>query len=548
MTEEVEDRSLEEPVDLEGNEDEFSKCGKSKIKYTRALLLEFTEVEVCRKLPRDFDLLIFRELDGASDGMIEQKKLSGNSSLYGTLPSTRRNLGFPGERWDNHLLMPIKESHSQGNCSSERSDVVCQQLPQESEYNAGVLGKKIQKNDLFQLRKSENPYRPPHCNKKVPQPLDTFSELGVESSGNSSFSAIESDQRDSADNITGNDKSGYGFPLAGADDSIKKSLGECEAFWRNNEGSEMIGANDKLEFGLIEDNHLTFDDFWAEILEILQLQQESELTPTPTHDDTPDSEVEICLPDEDSLILVDHSTIPDDVANSEAEISLPDEDSLISIYDMIAPYSSMPTLNRDLVEVDKVTSNMAVDIRKNSESINVTKGDDRSTTLSCKVQSFLDFSGLVTHGKLHSQLSHSQTSTDIFGPEKPSLCLGNDHMNFLAKFMTPYIIPYIPTLDCFTCSNFHHQSCLETTLTKTKTNSLVQYSLFQQPNICPEQQNHLLVDKSCPNPIKQVATPDLNEMQFLRLTSQRTTYQGFGKSNAGGFGDKEASGFWSAPH
>ncbi|KAK6155648.1 hypothetical protein DH2020_009896 [Rehmannia glutinosa] len=489
MTEELKHRSLEEPSDLERTEDEFSN-----------------------------------QLNGAADGTVEHKRIPGNSSLIGPLPSTRWNTGFPGERWDSHLLMPSKESRSQGNCISETSDVVSQQLPQESGDDAVILGQKIPKSGPFQLRKSGNPYRPPHCNKKMPQPLDTFSEPGVESSGNSSFSAVEkSDQRGSADSITGNDEPGYEFPLSIVDDSIKIPLHECEASWKNSEPSEMIGANDKLELGIIKDNQPTFDDFWAEILDILQHQQEAELGPTSTHDFNPDSEVEICLPDEDSLISVDHSTLPktlnfntsgdnDDEADSEAEIILPDEDSLITIYDMIVPNSSMPTLNRDFLEADKVTSNTAV-------------------SNSCKVQPFLNFPRSKTHGKLHSQLSHSQTSNDIFGPEKPSVHPGNDHMNFLTK---SYAIPYAPTLNGFTCSNFHHRSCLEN-ITNTNTNdSLVQYSLLQQPSFFPKQQNHLMVDTQCSHSIKQVARPDyLNAMQFPRLTSQQKTYQGFGKSNAG---------------
>lgn len=43
---------------------------------------------------------------------------------------------------------------------SEKSDAL-----QESGYNAATVGQKIQKGDLNQLRKSENPYRPPHRDK-----------------------------------------------------------------------------------------------------------------------------------------------------------------------------------------------------------------------------------------------------------------------------------------------------------------------------------------------------------------------------------------------
>lgn len=60
------------------------------------------------------------ELDGESDGMIEQQKFSGKSSLGGPLLSTGSNLDFPGERLGNHTLNkwdPWREKHRLGMCS-----------------------------------------------------------------------------------------------------------------------------------------------------------------------------------------------------------------------------------------------------------------------------------------------------------------------------------------------------------------------------------------------------------------------------------------------
>ncbi|KAL3653564.1 hypothetical protein CASFOL_003245 [Castilleja foliolosa] len=533
MTEEVEDRSSEEQLEIEGTEDEFSGSGKSKITYTRALLLEFTETEVCRKLPGDFDLLILSQLNGAVDRhwweedlarpfVEKNKRTSSVSSVFGASPSGRWGTGFPGEKWDRHLLMPSKKSHSQANCRTERSDIVSQQLRQESRYDAVVSDQKTPESALvgsFQLRKNGNPYRPPHLNKNLPQPSDTSPELGVESSESSSFSTVESDQRGSSDSITGNDKPVYVSPLAsenekpdtgiiddngvessesflfptvesdkrGSSDSItendkpvyvsplasemidandkpnsgiiddngliyedlwadilEKQLQEYEeASCRDNKASRTLGATDKLELGIIDDNQNTYEDYWADILESLRQQQEPELGPT----SVPDAEVDICLPDEDSLISVDHFNMLDnrnDAAISETEIIWPDEDSLISVYEMKGPYSSVPA--------------------------------------------------------------------DI---GKPFLQLGNKNiMNFHAK---SNYIPYRPSLNFFNFSNFFYPYCFPGT---NPNHSLVHYSLSQQPYIYPMQQYHPPVDMMCRNPIKQVA-------------SQQTNYQGLGKSNAG---------------
>ncbi|KAH6835045.1 hypothetical protein C2S53_011652 [Perilla frutescens var. hirtella] len=540
MIERAEDRGFEEPLELEGTQDEFSKCINSKIRYTRALLLELTEVEVCRRLPSDFDLLILRQLDEESNATVEHKSIFGKPFDHEPSLTTTWNLAFPGERQDNHLYTQSKDSHSQQNCSFERRDM-CQLLPQKSEKDAGVLHCEIKKTDSFQLSKTENPYRPPHLSKKMPQPLATFYEPGVESSK-------ESDQKGSADDITGHANSGYGFVLAVAEESPKVSLGtnvafrrnnegnevtessepldECEDFWRENEGNAVIGANTIIK-GLKEDNQPTFDDFWAEILEIIHLQLEPNISAT-NRNNHADSDVEIHFPDEESLTSVDplqnlnYLNLDDSnaVPNSEAEIILPDEDCLISIHDMMAFDSSMPTVNSGSLGADKVTSSIAVDNRKKSKSANFTKPNDRSKRLHRIAQPPPNLSWLATHGQLHSPLPHSLTSMDIFGPAFPF-------------FMTPNLTPYIRCLDCFTQSDIHLPFCPEATLPNTNTNdSVSQYSLLHQPNIFLQQPNHLLFDTTCVDPTNLLAVYDFDAMQFLHSTSQQAIHEGFGKSRA----------------
>lgn len=341
---------------------------------------------------------------------------------------------------------------------------------------------------------------------KLQETSNTSPGVGAETPRNFSFSEIESDQRCSTDSITKNDKSRYEVPIPVAVDSMG-TLGECEAPRRNNEESGMVGPNEKLELRIIEDDQRMYDEYWAEILEIIQLQLEPKRM-SPTRDRTPDLEPVLYFPDDDSLVSVDLVATNNrkKSADSEAEIRLPDEDSLITIYDMTGPhYSSIPKTDRISAEADKLLSYLAFNMRKDFDSLNCTKWDDRSTYLGCSPQSFRNFSSLATQRE-------------------------KDHRNFHRKSMTPNITPYIPPGPPrnFSAPNFHHQSFEETNLTTRNTNnSLVQYSLLQQPNIRPGQQNHLLVDASCPNPVKQVPTHELNAMRFLHWPPQRPPYEGF---------------------
>lgn len=249
------------------------------------------------------------------------------------------------------------------------------------------------------------------------QPSTNISEFGKESS-------LGSNQRTSADSITGNDKYEYeDTPLVGVDYSTNKLLGDCED---SADGNEVFVINETIKEiieEVLEDNQLTFDDYWAETLETIHLfQQQSSISPTSTRANSPDSELEIrfrnlknlksgdnkvSLPDEDSLISI-HDTIATKksmpTVNAEGEINLPDEDSLISIYDIITPESLMAIHN----------SNKS------------------------------GFPGLMTQGQLRPQ---------IFGPDKTS------HLNLGPLLMIPNMGPcYMSSVNCFTLSDSHIHS------------------------------------------------------------------------------------------
>ncbi|KAL1552814.1 hypothetical protein AAHA92_13570 [Salvia divinorum] len=516
MIEQVDDPGLEEPLESEGTEDEFCKCRKSRIKYTRALLLELTEVEVCRKLPSDFNLLVLRQLDVGSEATVELKSIIGKPFDHGPFLRTTWKLPFRDQRQDDYLCTQSKGGHLQKNCSSDGKEV-CQPLPQKAEQDAGVLHREIQKCDVFQLSKTENPYRPPHLNKKMPQPLVTFPEPGVESPASGC-----SNRKGSADDIAGHEQSGYGLALRSADEySTKEPVGKSEGsrrniegndviepskplddyedFWRKNAKNVVIGANN-LRIGLMEDNKPTVDEFWAEILETIHLQQEPRrISPKNSH---ADSDVKIYFHDEESLTSVGPDNLNslnfDESNGAEAEISLPDEDSLITIQDMIAPYS-----NRSSWEADhRAASNIALDIRNSSKSTMVATRDDRSKKHHLKAKRYPDLSVL---------LPSSQTSMDIFVPDLHPHHLLCDQAGFFPVFSTPDILSYIPSLNIFARSDIR----LSHPDTKTS-NYVSQYSLSHQPNILPRRPNHLLFGDPTKN---LLSTYDLDATQFLRSTS-----------------------------
>ncbi|XP_042502847.1 uncharacterized protein LOC122080046 isoform X2 [Macadamia integrifolia] len=98
-----------------------------KISYTREFLLSLSKLDVCKKLPRDFDPSILSEFEEASDSIPERQKIPGGLSLqsfrcsdYGSSPPTRGDSsnysrGCQG-RWD------IRSSDSNDKDADSQSD------------------------------------------------------------------------------------------------------------------------------------------------------------------------------------------------------------------------------------------------------------------------------------------------------------------------------------------------------------------------------------------------------------------------------------------
>ncbi|KAL7107046.1 hypothetical protein ACP275_06G029100 [Erythranthe tilingii] len=418
-------------------------------------------------------------------------ELGSESSEYSSSPNdsiTESDISgyrFPLARVDNSLKMQetLDTSSEHGAESSEDSS----SSPNESNQRVSAIS--TTENDKsgtgFTLAGLDDSV-------KMREILDTSSELGAGSSEGSSFSPIESNQSGSVDTITENDKSGYGFPLAGVDYSAKTLFHEFEATWVDSDRSGTIDCSDELVRGILENDEFIYDKYWDEILDIIELQLEPERLPSPTPENKPDSEVKKLFSDEDSSISLDHSTLPASLnldysknTSSEAEIIWPDEDSLI------------------LISTDKVTSNKAVNMGKNSESPNFTKSGDKSTSHGCNAQSLHNFSASTTRGKPYPQQYYSRRFTEMFGPEMPLPCL---QKNFRPKSMLRSTFPFASNHNRYAYPNFPFQSFQENNFTNTKANDpFVQYSLLHQPK------------------------PEMNANQFSSWPSQRAIYHGFGK-------------------
>ncbi|KAI9180014.1 hypothetical protein LWI28_000259 [Acer negundo] len=125
MSLDIEDqRTVEQPAET-NNESEK----KSRITYTRDLLISLSELEICKKLPNGFDLSLRSELEDASQ---DRQKGSGSLSMhsfrrneYGSSPPTRGESGNYSRgihgRWDSRSSgRGDKDSDSQSDWDSGR--------------------------------------------------------------------------------------------------------------------------------------------------------------------------------------------------------------------------------------------------------------------------------------------------------------------------------------------------------------------------------------------------------------------------------------------
>ncbi|WOG88608.1 hypothetical protein DCAR_0207843 [Daucus carota subsp. sativus] len=188
MSFEFENQSLQENV----SEARDGSQKVNKVSYTREFLLSLSQLEICKNLPTGFDRSILGEFEDTT-----QQRVSGPGPLlgsrrgdYGSSPPTRGESNHPrgiyGKWGSRSSGQSDKDSDSQSDRESESSRLQGNpsrrpwqsadhdgllgsgSFPRPSGYAAGMIASKVQGNDHFQLKKSNEPYHPPRPYKAVP--------------------------------------------------------------------------------------------------------------------------------------------------------------------------------------------------------------------------------------------------------------------------------------------------------------------------------------------------------------------------------------------
>ncbi|KAK1376185.1 Uro-adherence factor A like [Heracleum sosnowskyi] len=191
MSFEFEDQSLQDNV----SEARDGSQKFNKVSYTREFLLSLSQLEICKTLPTGFDRSILGEFEDTT-----KQKTSGPGSFpllssrrgdYSSSPPTRgdssnysrgiygkwgsRSSGQSDRDSDSQSDRDSESSRHQGNASRrtwQSTDhdglLGSGSLPRPSGYAAGMMASKVQGNDHFQLKKSNEPYHPPRPYKAVP--------------------------------------------------------------------------------------------------------------------------------------------------------------------------------------------------------------------------------------------------------------------------------------------------------------------------------------------------------------------------------------------
>ncbi|VFQ73016.1 unnamed protein product [Cuscuta campestris] len=156
---------MNELSEMEGKHRDILKCGKLKITYTRSHLLSFSGLEQCKAFPPDFDISVLCEFDDEQGRLQSNTAVTScyshrnNESLQCTRCSSFRKFHSPLGRWENQTCRSTEVCFLSGHTGSDSRKW----------DTSGVIGPKPQENDQVynQLRKSENPYRPPTTCKDV---------------------------------------------------------------------------------------------------------------------------------------------------------------------------------------------------------------------------------------------------------------------------------------------------------------------------------------------------------------------------------------------
>ncbi|CAK9185075.1 unnamed protein product [Ilex paraguariensis] len=335
------------------------------------------------------------------------------------------------------------------------------------------------------------------------------------------------------------------------------------AFGTNHKSIGATSTSEKTGSDKIEEDQSAFDDAWARISAILRMEKESKLRYVAECDDIADSEGEIHLPDDESLISIQYlknfghsKSMPeiesvlqmqqdsklnpvsgcDEKAELEAEICWPDEDSLIAIDYLLVPECSEFMCSGNSVENDMLTSNMKIDIAEKSTILYSAQHDERSMEPGLEGPPPPDVVGMGTAcHNLHPQQSYPMSHQAQMNFKKSSSHSLQSHqaqMSFQTKLMDPKVIQCTPLVRRYSYTDVNPRPLQKTPPAKTKgLDHLVQYSLWQQPTIFSPQ---LLRRTALLDPIEQMAcsTQELNPGQcYLPFYSQQPTYQSFGIPN-----------------
>lgn len=212
------------------NDDQVSETESSNRRarrmYSRELLLSFSELDICKKLPHGFNSSILNEFECASNSAPERSRIPESLSSqnlrrgeYASSPPTRGDSGLPSRaphgRWDTHSSgSNDKDSDTLSNSESESGwqyVTHSRRSWQKSEHD-GLLGSgsfpkasgytsaptaKGRGSGQYQLNRSNEPYQPPRPYKAAPHSRrdDVINEETFGSSESSNLDREEEEKK-----------------------------------------------------------------------------------------------------------------------------------------------------------------------------------------------------------------------------------------------------------------------------------------------------------------------------------------------------------------
>ncbi|KAK9292184.1 hypothetical protein L1049_020144 [Liquidambar formosana] len=306
------------------------------------------------------------------------------------------------------------------------------------------------------------------------------------------------------------------FPFPVTDNSFFPSTvndygfigGNCEGIMASNRAKQ-------TGLGKIEENHSRFDNAWANTGSNLQNEQGSKVSPNSGFSEKADSTIEICLPEEDSLITID---------------------------DPIMPQYSMFMPTGDQIHADWSNSTAPVNIAEKLAALKAALRDERSTLPSLKGRPLPSGSYDVMGSEppylnLHEQLSYPQFHHNKMNPGRSFFHTLDSPQAQLRKAMNPKAYHHNPPPHHHIPRNVPSSPFQGTHAEQTRFDHPIHHSLFQQMHMADNSSPHLVNRQPrgapLPQPINQMAcyTQELNSMQSVSRNYQQPSYGGRGMTN-----------------